>query len=247
LNPKWYENFFQGIALEMWRKAISPEQTRLEVDFLYRALKLQEGSRVLDVPCGFGRHSQELASRGCRVTGVDQSPQMIEEGRAAAIRAGLTIEWRIADMRHLALESEFDAAFCFGNSFGYLDAEGTHEFLKAVARALRPGAHFALDYGMAAESILPRFREQERAEFDDILFLEENHYHAAESCIETTYTFVRDGQSQTQTGLHWVYTIREVRQFLREVGLEPQEVLKSLEGESYEVGSPVLIVVAQKT
>lgn len=68
----------------------------------------------------------------------------------------------------------------------------------------------------------------------------------AESCIETTYTFVRDGQAQTQTGLHWVYTIREVCQFLREVGFETRERLKSLEGEPYEVGSPVLLLVAQK-
>ncbi|HET6892241.1 MAG TPA: class I SAM-dependent methyltransferase, partial [Pyrinomonadaceae bacterium] len=202
--------------------------------------------RVLDVPCGFGRHSLELALLGCRMTGVDQSPQMIEECRAAAIRAGLAIKWRIAEMRHLTWENEFDAGFCFGNSFGYLDARGTQEFLKAVARALKSGAHFALDYGMVAEGILPRFREREQAQIDDILFLEENHYHIAESCIETTYTFVRDGQAQTQTGLHWVYTIREVRQFLREAGLEPRELLKSLEGEPYEVGSPVLLIVAQK-
>src|SRR5262245_24548074 len=235
MNPKWYENFFQGIALEMWGKAIPPEQTRLEVDFLHRALKLHEGSRVLDVPCGFGRHSLELASRGCRMTGVDQSPQMIEEGRAAALRAGLTIEWQIAEMQHLAWENQFDAGFCFGNSFGYLNPDSTHEFLKAMARALRPRARFALDYGMAAESILPRFRQQEQAQIDDILFLEENHYRLPESCIETTYTFVRDGQAQTQTGLHWVYTIREVREFLREVGLEPQEPFRSLEGEPYEV------------
>lgn len=230
----------------MWRKAIPPEQTHLEVDFLYRELKLHEGSRVLDVPCGVGRHSLELASRGCQMTGVDQSPQMIEEGREAAIRAGLTIEWQIAEMQHLAWENEFDAGFCFGNSFGYLDAASTQEFLKVMARALRPGARFALDYGMAAESILPRFREQEQAQFDDILFLENNHYHLPESCIETTYTFVRDGKTQTQTGLHWVYTIREIRQFLREVGLETQKLLKSFDGEPYEVGSPVLIVVAQK-
>jgi SAM-dependent methyltransferase len=180
------------------------------------------------------------------MTGVDQSPQMIEEGREAAIRAGLTIEWQIAEMQHLAWENEFDAGFCFGNSFGYLDAAGTQEFLKVMARALRPGARFALDYGMAAESILPRFREQEQAQFDDILFLENNHYHLPESCIETTYTFVRDGKTQTQTGLHWVYTIREIRQFLREVGLETRKLLKSFDGEPYEVGSPVLIVVAQK-
>jgi len=53
MDPKWYESFFQGIVLDMWRAAASPQQTRLEVDFLERALKLRPGARVLDVPCGF--------------------------------------------------------------------------------------------------------------------------------------------------------------------------------------------------
>ena len=230
----------------MWRKAVSPEQTRLEVDFLGRVLRLQAGSRVLDVPCGYGRHSLELASRGYRLASVDLSPQMIEEGRAAAIDAGLEIEWRNADMRDLSWKSEFDAGFCFGNSFGYLDPDGTRGFLQAVSRALKPGARLALDYGMAAECILPRFREREWAQVEDILFLEENRYHVAESCIETTYTFVRDGETKTQKGLHWVYTVREVREFLREAGLQTQDLFGSLDGDRYEVGSPLLLLVAQK-
>jgi len=230
----------------MWRKAVSPEQTRLEVDFLERVLRLQAGFRVLDVPCGLGRHSLELASRGYRLASVDLSPQMIEEGRAAAIDAGLEIEWRNADMRDLSWKSEFDAGFCFGNSFGYLDPDGTRGFLQAVSRALKPGARLALDYGMAAECILPRFREREWAQVEDILFLEENRYHVAESCIETTYTFVRDGETKTQKGLHWVYTVREVREFLREAGLQTQDLFGSLDGDRYEVGSPLLLLVAQK-
>ena len=99
---------------------------------------------------------------------------------------------------------------------------------------------------MAAESVLPKFQEREWAQVDDILFLEENRYDAAESCIETTYTFVRNGRAHKQTGLHWVYTLRETRQFLREAGLETQDVFRSLDGDPYEVGSPLLLLVAQK-
>ena len=246
MDLKWYENFFQGVALETWRKAIPPEQTRQEVDFLQRALRLEAGSRVLDVPCGLGRHSLELASRGYRVTGVDLSPQMLDEGRAAAAGAHLAIEWHHADMRDLPWEAEFDAAFCFGNSFAYVDPDGTRKFLRAVARALKPGARFALDYGMAAECILPRLREREWAQVEDILFLEQNYYHLSESCVETMYTFVRDGRTQTKTGLQWVYTLREIRHFLNEAGLETQEMLRSLDGQPIEVGSMLLILTAQR-
>jgi hypothetical protein len=79
-----------------------------------------------------------------------------------------------------------------------------------------------------------------------VLFLEENRYHVAESCIETTYMFVRDGRAQTQTGLHWVYTVREIRQLLREAGLEGQDLYGSLDADPYELGSSSILLVAEK-
>jgi SAM-dependent methyltransferase len=178
--------------------------------------------------------------------GVDLSREGIAEARERAGQTGVSVAWRHSDMRDLPWESEFDGAFCFGNSFGYLEPEGTRAFVRAVARALRPGARFALDSGMAAESVLPNLREREWSRIDDILFLEENRYRAAESCVETMYTFVRGGETHTRTGLHWVYTLREIRGLLAEAGLVTRDLCRSLEGEPFEVGSPYLLLVAEK-
>src|ERR1051325_4303030 len=93
----WYKNFFSGIVVDMWRRAMPAEQTCLEADFLERGLQLQSGQRVLDVPCGSGRHSLELARRGYQMTGVDVSAEMIEVGRKLAAEAGVQVEWRIAE------------------------------------------------------------------------------------------------------------------------------------------------------
>ena len=124
MNRTWYTSFFTGVVVEMWRDAISPEHTRLEADYLAKELRLSPGARVLDVPCGHGRHSVELARRGYRMTGVDISPEMIRAAQAHAASAGVQVEWRNAEMRELAGPAQFDAAFCFGNSFGYLDRGG---------------------------------------------------------------------------------------------------------------------------
>src|SRR3990172_6994626 len=145
MDLNWYKSFFHGVALDFWRKVISPDQTRAEVDFLERSLSLQPGARVLDVPCGFGRHAVELAARGFRVTAVDLSEEAISEAQERTEAAGLTVEWIQADMRDLPWRSEFDAAYCFGNSFGYLEPAGTSAFVHAMARALKPGARLALD------------------------------------------------------------------------------------------------------
>ena len=246
VNQGWYKDFFHGIVVDMWRSAVSPQQTRTEVDFIERALDLHPGGRVLDIPCGFGRHSIELAARGYKVTGVDISSEMIDLARKQVGSTGLEVELHTADMRDVSWESEFDAAFSFGNSFGYLDPVGTRDSIRAISRALRPGARFTFDYGMAAECILPRLREREWSPVDDLLFLEENQYDVSESCIKTTYTFVGQGKIEVRIGYQWVYTVREVRQILQEQGLRTLSLYKSYGGEPFEMASPILILLAEK-
>jgi cyclopropane fatty-acyl-phospholipid synthase-like methyltransferase len=244
LDKDWYQTFFRGVALDLWRKVVSEEHTRAEVDFLVRELALEPGAAVLDVPCGLGRHSLELASRGFRATGVDLSEEAIEEARGLSREKGLAVDWRHSDMREVA--GRYDAAFCFGNSFAYIEPAASRQFIRAVSASLAPGARFALETGIAAESILPNPREREWHEVDDILFLEENRYLVEESCVETVYTFVRNGTRERRVGLQWIYTVREIRSLLEEEGLTTLHCYGSLQRDAYALRSPILIVIAQK-
>ena len=54
------------------------EETKNEVDFLIDQLKLQGNEKILDLACGYGRHSLELARRGYDVTGIDITSEYIE-------------------------------------------------------------------------------------------------------------------------------------------------------------------------
>ncbi len=69
-------------------------RAREEVDSLARLLPIEPGSSVLDLCCGIGRHSLELARRGCHVTGVDHTQTYIEKARTAAAQEGLAAEFR---------------------------------------------------------------------------------------------------------------------------------------------------------
>ena len=154
--PNWYENFFHGVSLDLWRKAISPDQTKREADFLVDALQCEAGSHLLDLPCGNGRLSFELARRGYRVTGVDISEEFIEEARskpsppataggsdkarsldppADAGGTDLTVQvaFVLGDMRKVEGEAIYDGAFCFGNSFGYLAFADMEKFQRCRA------------------------------------------------------------------------------------------------------------------
>ena len=243
----WYKDFFDGVVLDMWRLATPEAATLVDVEFLERELALEPGARVLDAPCGFGRHSIELAGRGYEVSAIDISEQMIEGATAAAAEQGVEVAFRQADMRDLPGDGSFDAAFCFGNSFGYLTPVGNREYLQTVADSLRPGGRFAMHSGMVAESVLPGLEERGWSPIGDLLFLEENRYDAAESCLETVYTFVRDGEVTTRTARHWIYTLRELRQLLDDVGLGTIAIYSSQEGAPFELGSPQLLIVTEKS
>jgi SAM-dependent methyltransferase len=242
----WYEDFFEGIAVDLWRKAVPPEHTAAEIEFIGDALALPAGARILDVPCGCGRHSLELARRGYRMTGIDISADSIAEARASAAAEGLEVKWVLGDMRRIPKRGRYDGAFCFGNSFGYLEWPDMEAFLDGVARVLRPGARFVLETGMAAESVIPKFTPRETFRIDDIEMRIESRYRADLGCVDEQYTFVRDGQTEVRPSVHWVYTAAEIRRMLERAGLGVLEIYGSLDRQPFTLGSVELIVVSEK-
>src|SRR6185503_1657107 len=206
IPSNWFETFFHGVTLELWRRAIPAEQTKAEADFLIQNLNCKTGAHLLDVPCGNGRLSFELAKRGFRVTGVDIAVEFIEEARAAApVTAGGSVDFMLGDMRTIEGEASYDGAFCFGNSFGFLQYADMERFLAGVARALKPTGRLVINTAMAAESVLPDFEEQSCHEIGDLVTTIKERYLADESCIDSEYIFEQNGKTDTRKAKHWIY------------------------------------------
>jgi SAM-dependent methyltransferase len=242
LEHQWFETFFQGPAVDFWTRAMTPALTLADVEFLEKTFDVKPGARLLDVPCGNGRHSIELARRGYRVTGIDLSEEFL-----AAARSELDADWRIGDMRALELESAaFDGAFCFGNSFGYLDHAGVEWFLAALSGALKPGAKLAIETGVTAESILPTLVQKRWHRLGDLLVLSENRYDPWESCLNIDYTFVRGSAVETRPTASYVFTSAELRRMLDAAGFNTLSFHGGMAGEPYQLGSPRLVIIAQR-
>jgi SAM-dependent methyltransferase len=250
----WFETFFHGVTLDLWRKAIPHSQTQAEAQFLVDQLNCEPGAHVLDVPCGNGRLSFELATRGLRVTGVDISEEFIDEARAHAAKLSGPpatsggsdgVDFILADMRNLDREAIYDGVYCFGNSFAFLGHAETQNFLQAVARALKPGARFIVHTGMAAESVIPDFEEQSCHELGDLSITIKERYNAAESCIDSEYIFHRDGQTESRLAREWIYTVGEMRRMLEHAGFSLLGLYGSLKCEPYKLGSQELFIVSE--
>lgn len=256
IPSNWYETFFHGVSLDLWRKAIPPKQTKREADFLVKVLGCEPGSHLLDVPCGNGRLSLELARRGWRVTGMDLAEEFIAEASASSLsdqsaNAGGTdsagrAEFLLGDMRQIRGKAIYDGAYCFGNSFGFLEFADMEAFLKGVARALKPGACFIIETGMAAESVLQKFEPMSVHQIDDISVTIKEKYLAEESCIDTEYIFEQDGKVDSRMAKHWIYTVAEIRRMLEHAGFAIKNLYGSLKCGPYKLGADELFVIAQR-
>jgi len=142
--------------------------TLAEVDFIIAELALRPGSRILDMGCGTGRHSVELARRGYRMTGVDLSRGMLEQAKMAAAKAGVEIELIQADATEVKLKPVFDGAICLcEGSFGLLGSNHSardqgYAILRNISDAIKPGGRLIL----TASNGLKKIRQYSQADVD---------------------------------------------------------------------------------
>lgn len=149
VHTEWWCRIFNSLYLKTDADVVDDQCiTCSEVDMFAAALALKPEERVLDLACGQGRHSLELARRGFRgVEGLDRSHYLIQRARATAKKEGLTIKFKEGDARNLPFPADsFDAVMILGNSFGYF--ENAHEdlrVLKEVFRILKPWGRLLID------------------------------------------------------------------------------------------------------
>ena len=142
-EPDWYRN---GWSLDI--KDMSwVEDTARQVDFLVKTLGLAGGERILDLACGYGRHSLEFAARGFAVTGVDITPEYIWDASETAAKRHLQVEFVRADIRDIDYKTEFDVVLSLADgAIGYLENEAENlKIFDKAAQALKPGGRHFMD------------------------------------------------------------------------------------------------------
>src|SRR5437762_7249536 len=149
LPSDWWRTLFNSLYLETDGDIIENDRnTADEVDLLIRSIGLERNDRILDLCCGQGRHSLELATRGFpNVTGLDRSRYLIRLARKRAKQRNLQVSFHEGDARRFRLgDGDFHCVCILGNSFGYFERpEDDLAVLEAVNRALASGGSLVMD------------------------------------------------------------------------------------------------------
>jgi SAM-dependent methyltransferase len=249
IDPHWWESFFGDDYLLIAQEA-PPEQAVQMVDFVVDRLALGPETRILDLGCGYGRHTLELARRGIPVVGLDYSEPSLALARANAEAEGLEVELVQGDMGKLPFPDErFDAVVNLFTAFGYFEDEADDErVLREVARVIVPGGRLLLDT-ISPPGLLPRYRERSWEELPDgILFLQEHRYDAVRGRNEARWTLIHPG-GERKVLEHSVrlYTLPELIAMFDRAGLVFSAAFGDFEGADYDRVSLRLIVVASRS
>lgn len=236
----WHKNFFK-----LWQKVqfdvYTPEQDKMQSDFICEALKLKKGMSVLDVPCGYGRISSLLAQKRMNVTGIDFNKHVLDFAKNKAKENDLKINYIQGDMRNFSYRDKFDAVICWFGSFGYFSDEDNEKFIKASARSLKKGGRFLIDTH-TIETIIPIFQPLSKNRYGKIPLKEERHLDLETSRIDVKWTLGKESQSSSIR----LYGYKELRDLLTQNGFGKFKANGSIRGEKFEFGSKRLILVCEK-
>ena len=250
----WYKTFYDEHYLKEYASGLTDERTQREVGFINSTLNLPQAvpgetevARILDLCCGHGRHTVELAAAGYSMVGQDLSATFLDLAKDAAATRNLQIQFVHADMREIPFDGEFDAVINMFTAFGYFDDTENQKVLDAVARALKLGGKFLIDL-LNTLWIIRNFRPQSwDALSDGTVALTERDYNLLTGNIEELRTYIDPDGNKREIQLVWrSYFYTELAKMLNRAGLTPIQVFGGYDGSEFTWDSNRMIVLAEK-
>lgn len=142
-NSDWYK---YGWTLDVKNQSWV-EDTDNQAEFIIKVLNLKGNERILDLACGFGRHSLAFARRGFSVVGVDITQEYIEDAVKTAMESSLSATFIHSDIRDIQYRNEFDVVLNLADgAIGYLETDEENLIIfDVIAKALKSGGKHFMD------------------------------------------------------------------------------------------------------
>jgi SAM-dependent methyltransferase len=231
--------------LYFYRESLTDERTEAEVRALVDLLELDRPMNILDLACGFGRHTNRLAALGHAMTGIDLTPGFLEIARQDAKQRGVDVLYCQGDMRDMAYAEEFDRVMLLFTAFGYFSDEGNLQVLVNVRKALKPGGLLVFDTPNR-DAFLKVMRPYTVVEKEGNLMIDRISFDSLQGRIYNQRIVFRDGVRKDKPYFTRLYNPNELRLLLSQAGLELYHLYAGWDAQEYTAESRRMVVIALK-
>ncbi len=220
----WWASYFDAQYLREYEPLFQIARDRNEVARVMEILGLPSGARILDCPCGQGRHAHLLAEAGFDVDGIDYSEHLLERARERG--TGKTLRYTQGDMRKLPSRwtGRFDAVLNLFTSFGFfLDPADDRRVIREFARVLKPGGVLVWNGG-SRDGVMARFLARDWWRSDDgTMIAHERSFDSLSGVLTIRSTWYGpDGPGEREHRIR-LYTPTRIAELCAEAGLVVEE------------------------
>ena len=240
-------NFFTEHSPYLNHPLLTAERTSREVDFVLATMGLASDASILDVGCGFGRHSIELAQRGFSVTGFDPSAAMIAAAREAAKDAAVGVDFRVAGGVDFHAGKLFDAAICLFTTLGQISegVEDNRELLAMIFQSLKQDGQLLIevpDHDKFVTKLKPHDRFGDDVIYTDVV----REFDSAENIVTERFTIVTPETTRNFLLRYRLFSATDLAILLRTAGFAMRGCWSDYKSNSVKAAGTMQIVHAVK-
>lgn len=222
--------------------------TFIEINRLFRLLgDIPAGGTVLDLCCGIGRHSLELARKGFQVTGVDITRPYLDTAAESARKQGLSIEFVHDDMRHFCRPDSFDLIVSLSTSFGYFeDIADDLKVLDNIYSMLKKNGVFTMEV-LGKEVIASTFQKEEALEYEGYKVIAHSRILDDWNRLECVRKISKDGEVWDDISSYFrLYSATELKEHMKNTGFRNIRIYGDFAGSPYNNEAKSMVVIAEK-
>jgi ubiquinone/menaquinone biosynthesis C-methylase UbiE len=246
-RQNWYEdkNLWKNLETTIFNPRIMASAGE-QVNQIVKLTGIRKGAKVLDLCCGIGRHSIELARKGFKVVGVDLTEQYLNKARKQAGRDGLNIQFVRDDMRRFCQLDYFDAVINMYTAFGYFENPADDKWVLSNAYySLRKGGTLIIDT-MSKEILARIYQPKLWSEENGVICLQEHKITQDWSWVENKWTLLKGRQRHEIKFGHRIYSAAELKALLKDCGFSTVKFYGDFDGNDYDNNAKRLIATAKK-
>ncbi len=241
------DTFFDGSYKDVWRSMIPEELTAKETAYIISRFNLTSGSHVLDLMCGYGRHTLALSREGIQVSAVDNLSAYTNEITESVKKEKLPVEVHCVNVLDFNPAHSFDLAICMGNNLNFFDRADNIRLLSAVSRSLKPGGFVFINTWSLAEIVWKNHREKSWSQEGDYKYLADSRVLFNPTRIESETTLIApDGSQEHKSAIDYIFSLNEMEEILSESGLQMQDVFSVPGRKKFSIGDPRAYILAAK-